>query len=554
MGGMCARVCPTEVLCEQACVRNTHEDRPVRIGLLQRYATDAIFDAGVALFETRTVHRSSHRDRRRRSRGLSCAHRLALLGHSPTVFEPKEKLGGLNEYGIAAYKTPDDFAAREVDYILGLGGIEVRTGEALGKHFSLAELRAKFDAVFLGFGLAGVNDLGLDHDEIEGVANAVDYIETLRQTTDKAALPVGRKIVVIGGGMTAIDIAVQSKALGAEEVTIVYRRGREQMNASRYEQEFAQVRGVTVRFWSSPRKLKVTAGRVRGVELETTRIAPDGRLEGTGETLALEADVIFKAIGQKVLWDRLGDTAEIVALKHGRIMVDEERTYVDRGCLGRRRLRRRWHGSDRVGRARWQTRRDIHRQVPARDAARWREVSMADLTSEFLGIKSPNPFWLASAPPTDKAYNVNRAFEAGWGGAVWKTLGEDPPIVNVNGPRYGAMHGNDRRVLGFNNIELITDRPLHVNLAEIRQIKHDWPDRALIVSVMLPMNEAELGEIRADDRGHRRRRPRAQLRVSARHVRARHGLGRGPGARVHPAMCRVVQEIRECAGDREAHA
>jgi len=115
---------------------------------------------------------------------------------------------------------------------------------------------------------------------------------------------------------------------------------------------------------------------------------------------------------------------------------------------------------------------------------------MADLTTTFLGIKSPNPFWLASAPPTDKAYNVNRAFEAGWGGAVWKTLGEDPPIVNVNGPRYGAMHGNDRRVLGFNNIELITDRPLGVNLQEIRQIKRDWPDRALIVSVMLPMNAA----------------------------------------------------------------
>jgi len=114
---------------------------------------------------------------------------------------------------------------------------------------------------------------------------------------------------------------------------------------------------------------------------------------------------------------------------------------------------------------------------------------MADLTTTFLGITSPNPFWLASAPPTDKAYNVNRAFEAGWGGAVWKTLGEDPPIVNVNGPRYGAIHGNDRRVLGFNNIELITDRPLAVNLQEIRQIKRDWPDRALIVSVMLPMNE-----------------------------------------------------------------
>ncbi|MEX1993951.1 MAG: NAD-dependent dihydropyrimidine dehydrogenase subunit PreA [Steroidobacteraceae bacterium] len=111
-----------------------------------------------------------------------------------------------------------------------------------------------------------------------------------------------------------------------------------------------------------------------------------------------------------------------------------------------------------------------------------------DLATEFLGIRSPNPFWLASAPPTDKAYNVQRAFEAGWGGVVWKTLGEDPPIVNVSGPRYGAIHSNDRRVIGFNNVELITDRPLATNLAEIRQIKRDWPDRALVVSVMLPMN------------------------------------------------------------------
>ena len=110
-----------------------------------------------------------------------------------------------------------------------------------------------------------------------------------------------------------------------------------------------------------------------------------------------------------------------------------------------------------------------------------------DLAVEFLGIRSPNPFWLASAPPTDKAYNVNRAFEAGWGGVVWKTLGEDPPIVNVSGPRYGAIHSNDRRVIGFNNVELITDRLLETNLQEIRQVKRDWPDRALVVSVMLPM-------------------------------------------------------------------
>ena len=115
---------------------------------------------------------------------------------------------------------------------------------------------------------------------------------------------------------------------------------------------------------------------------------------------------------------------------------------------------------------------------------------MADLRSSFIGIKSPNPFWLASAPPTDKEYNVRRAYEAGWGGVVWKTLGmEGPPVVNVNGPRYGVVHGADRRVLGLNNIELITDRPLEVNLREIKQVKRDWPDRALVISLMVPCDE-----------------------------------------------------------------
>jgi dihydropyrimidine dehydrogenase (NAD+) subunit PreA len=116
---------------------------------------------------------------------------------------------------------------------------------------------------------------------------------------------------------------------------------------------------------------------------------------------------------------------------------------------------------------------------------------MADLRSNFVGIKSPNPFWLASAPPTDKEYNVVRAFKAGWGGVVWKTLGEEgPPVVNVNGPRYGAIHGSDRRLLGFNNIELITDRPLEINLQEIKKVKREWPDRAMVVSLMVPCEEA----------------------------------------------------------------
>ena len=122
---------------------------------------------------------------------------------------------------------------------------------------------------------------------------------------------------------------------------------------------------------------------------------------------------------------------------------------------------------------------------------------MADIRNDFVGIKSPNPFWLASAPPTDKAYNVIRAFRAGWGGVVWKTLGEDPPVVNVNGPRYATLWSQDRRVIGFNNIELISDRPLQVNLDEIARVKRDFPDRAMVVSLMVPVNEQSWKDILA---------------------------------------------------------
>jgi dihydropyrimidine dehydrogenase (NAD+) subunit PreT len=324
MGGMCARVCPTEVLCEEACVRNVHEDKPVDIGLLQRHATDPILASGKQLFS-----RADPSGRRVAVVGggpaaLACAHRLAWLGHGVTVMSRDGKLGGLNEYGIAAYKTVDDFAQREVAYILGIGGIEVRTGVALGRELSLAKLCREFDAVFLAVGLAGVNRLGLDSEDMPGVLDAVRYIAELRQAPDKARLPVGRRIVVVGGGMTAIDVAVQSKRLGAEDVTIVYRRGREQMGASGYEQELAQRDGVRIRHWARPVRL-VGKEYLTRVEFEATRESPAGRLEGTGETFAMNADVVFKAIGQEVDWDELGAASAILRIVDGRIAVDDTR-------------------------------------------------------------------------------------------------------------------------------------------------------------------------------------------------------------------------------------
>jgi glutamate synthase (NADPH/NADH) small chain len=300
-GGMCARVCPTEVLCEQACVRNTSEDRPVDIGLLQRYAVDQLVEAGQQPFQ-----RAASSGRRvavvgAGPAGLSCAHRLAMLGHDVTVFEARENAGGLNEYGIAAYKTVDGFAQREVDFILSIGGIAVKTGQRLGDNIKLEDLARDYDAVFLGIGLGGVNALDLSgENELQGVLDAVDYIAALRQAKDKSSLKVGRRVVVIGGGNTAIDIAIQTKKLGAEDVTLVYRRGAEQMSATDHEQDFAQVSGVKIKHWAEPVKLIGKDGALAGVELEYTRLGAGGRLEGTGETFTVACDQLFKAIGQSL--------------------------------------------------------------------------------------------------------------------------------------------------------------------------------------------------------------------------------------------------------------
>jgi len=324
MGGMCARVCPTEVLCEEACVRNVHEDKPVSIGLLQRYATDPVIEQNLGLLERATDTGKRIAVVGGGPAGLSCGHRLSTLGHQVVIFNRDSKLGGLNEYGIAAYKTVNDFAQREVAWILDIGGIEVRPNTALGIDITLDTVREEFDAVFLAFGLGGVNKLGLANEDAEGVLNAVDYIAKLRQSETKADLPVGRHVIVIGGGMTAIDIAVQSKRLGSEEVEIAYRRGPEQMGASHYEQEFAQTSGVTIRYWASPIRLLVS-DRVTGVEFERTELDANGKLRSTGDTWSLDADVVFKAVGQAVASDIFGHTAVSFEQKGGKLLVDDDR-------------------------------------------------------------------------------------------------------------------------------------------------------------------------------------------------------------------------------------
>ncbi|HKX57476.1 MAG TPA: NAD(P)-dependent oxidoreductase [Xanthomonadales bacterium] len=325
MGGTCANVCPVEELCELVCVKNTAESKPVTIGKLQRYATDHLFASGVQPFVRAGETGKSIAVVGAGPAGLSCAHRLAMLGHSVTVFEAHPKAGGLNEYGIAAYKMVDDRAAKEVEFILSIGGITLQTGKTMGIDFSLAGLRREFDAVFLGLGHNACNQL--DHADAAGIYNAVDYIQRIRQE-DLASLPVGRRVVVIGGGNTAIDIAVQIRQLGAELVTLVYRRGPEDMSATDYEQEIAQTHGVLIRTWASPCRICVDEHGVQSITFEQTQIGERGRLTGTGNYFDMEADQVFKAIGQhfdETLLTHHEGGEEFPAIENGRICIDAER-------------------------------------------------------------------------------------------------------------------------------------------------------------------------------------------------------------------------------------
>jgi len=323
MGGMCARVCPTETLCEEACVREAAEAKPVVIGQLQRYATEPTIDAGKSPYARGRPTGKRAAIVGAGPAGLACAHELAIAGVESTIFEPRDKAGGLNEYGIAAYKAVDGFAAREVDFILSIGGIEIRRGQALGRDVKLDDLRRGYDAVFLGMGLGATNKLGLPGEtELENVVDAVDYIARLRQAKDLSTLPVGRRVVVIGGGMTAIDVAVQSKKLGAETVTMVYRRGPEQMKASRYECELAQTSGVVIRHWARPVALEGRAGALCGVVFESGN-GGDGASAAPGAVFRLDADMLFLAIGQRGAPEALGGAP--IEIKDGRIVVDAER-------------------------------------------------------------------------------------------------------------------------------------------------------------------------------------------------------------------------------------
>jgi dihydropyrimidine dehydrogenase (NAD+) subunit PreT len=302
MGAGCSKVCPVEKLCEGACVYNLMEEEPISIARLQRYSTEKAMAANWQLFKRKESTGKKVAIVGAGPAGLSCAHVLSREGIDVTIFEKESKGGGLMTYGIAAYKVTADFCEEEVNYILGIGGIEIKYNQELGKDISLTELKRNFDAVYLGIGVGVARKLDIPGEKLEGVVDAIQFIYDIR-AKGYPTVPVGDKVAVIGMGMTAIDAATQAKRLGAKEVTLVYRRTEAEKPCTDVELDIAKLDGCEIIWLAAPVKVKGSEGKVKQLVCSVMKLGePDasGRRSpvDTGETFTLEVDMVIKAAGQ----------------------------------------------------------------------------------------------------------------------------------------------------------------------------------------------------------------------------------------------------------------
>ena len=325
MGAGCSKVCPVEKLCEGACVYNLMEEEAISIAKLQRYSTEIAMQKKWQLFDKKKSSGKRVAVVGAGPAGLSCAHMLAREGIAVTIYEKESKGGGLMTYGIAAYKVTPQFCEDEVNYILGIGGIEIKYNQELGKNISLVDLQKNYDAVYLGIGVGLARQLDIPGEELEGVEDAIKFIYDIREKGyNKVA--VGDKVVVIGMGMTAIDAATQAKRLGAKEVTLLYRRTEKEKPCTQVELDIAKLDGCEIIWLAAPKEVKGKNGKVNELVCCIMQLGePDasGRRSpvDTGETFSLQVDMVIKAAGQMPFEQLIIDNG--IINNNGKIIIDE---------------------------------------------------------------------------------------------------------------------------------------------------------------------------------------------------------------------------------------
>lgn len=327
LGESCGRVCPTEVLCEGACVMHEKGEKAIEIGRLQRYSVDHVLDNKIALFRAGAANGKRVACIGSGPASLACAAELAQRGYCVTIFDRNELAGGLNTYGIAAYKTRAQDSLREVEFVRQLG-VEFRQKTAVGRDISFADLEKQFDAVFIGLGLGETWALNLPGEDLHGVCGAMEFIEKTKVQA-LHAVEVGRRVACIGAGNTAIDVVTAARRLGAEPVYLVYRRSEQEMPAFKYEYELARKDSVTFLWQAQPVRVLGTNGVVTGLECLRTRLgAPDARGRRTpepipGSEFRIDVDMVVRAVGQKPVTEILRGVAGIELRKDGTVVVNE---------------------------------------------------------------------------------------------------------------------------------------------------------------------------------------------------------------------------------------
>jgi dihydropyrimidine dehydrogenase (NAD+) subunit PreT len=327
LGASCGRVCPTEVLCEGACVMHEKGQKPIEIGRLQRHAVDYVLDRKIQLF-----HAGAPNGKRVACIGsgpasLACAAELAQAGYRVAIFDRNEVPGGLNTYGIAAYKLRADDSLREVDAIRALG-IEFRQNIDVGVDVKFEQIEKEFDAIFIGVGLGETWDLAVPGENLIGVCGAMEFIEATKLRSF-AEVQVGRRIACIGAGNTAIDVVTAAKRLGSEAVHLIYRRGEKEMPAFPYEYDLAKLDGVIFHWHTQPVRIVGEGGRVTAIICVQTRLEPGAGgergkvVEIPGTEFKLDVDMVVRAIGQKPVTDLFRSVKGIQVRDNGTIAIND---------------------------------------------------------------------------------------------------------------------------------------------------------------------------------------------------------------------------------------